>query len=326
MSSRRFFSAATISCFLLLGFVVPAAAQFPVMGSAGGGTPGYPALSAAGTDTVKRLPGVLRVVITVQGQGGNVDEALVKLNAAKDSATEKLVKLGFDKEKLRTENFSLDQSQANRRQQMERMIAQRVRQPNQAQGAVAIPESVLLRCELHAEQPLAGKTVEELLKETQAVKEKIKAADFSPKPGELSPEEEELAEEMAGMNEYYSDESAPSTDPRYIYIAAVTEEEARDAYRNAFAQAEKQADFLAQAAGVRRGRLMQLSGTLTKGQASANPYMRHNEDYYLMQMLNAENFSPEGERQYECFALSPAAMTFTFTVQATFRFESGAEP
>lgn len=311
-----------VFCTFLTCLAPAAMAQFPMTMSMSGGVPAsVPVISVTGASTLKPQPDTIRVIVSIQGQGKTAEEALQRLETEKKSASEKAGKLGFEAERLKFGNLTLDQMQESKRRQMEMMIAQRMSSPGKARPQ--IPESVTLKLEMTVEQPLNGRKTEEILKEVQLLKNKFKTADFSPKPVGLTPEEEELAEEIESMMEDYYDEPTPGNEPLFLYVAKVAENEAKAAYRDAFEQARKQGDLLAEIAGVKRGTLLHLSSNFIKNQASYSPYMSRNEDYYMLQMLNAE--SSEETKQYECLLASPDNATFIFSVQAQFRIEEGKE-
>ncbi|MCL2349327.1 MAG: SIMPL domain-containing protein [Planctomycetaceae bacterium] len=323
MILQRCFSVMT-TCFAFFIVTMTAWAQYPgflPMNMSGNTALPYPAISVSGTSTVKSLPGTIRVIIPIQVKAKTIDEAITSLQAGQKTALEKIQKIGFKKEQVEFDNFGFDQLQENKRRQMEAMISQRMNQPGQKKPEIA--ESVALRCLLIAEWPIVGKTVEEILRESYTLKQKINAADFISKKGTLTPEEEELAEEMESMNDS-SGGPESSNDPQLIYIAKISEEEGQKAYTEAFEQARKQGEFLAKAANVKLGTLMQLSAGLTKNQKSLNPYSRDYQDYdyYVMQMVS-QQFGGDSSKQLECIATAPGLVEFTFIVQAVFLMEGG---
>lgn len=297
-----------------------ALAQFSPGFFAGGGNDASPlaTISAVGSCSVKQLPEAMQAVITVQGRAKTFDEAFEKLLSEQAATVEKLQKLGVEKERVQFEGLGVDQSQENKRRQMEAMISQRMRQAGQK--PVSVPEVVTLTCKAMVEWPLAGKTPEDLLKESHAIRQKIKEADFTPKATELSLEEEELAEELGGMS-FHSGDDEDSDEPRFLYIARIPEDEVRKAYVTAFQHARKQGENLAEATGCKLGVLLKASGTMSKNTASQNPYGRHNQDYYLMQMLNSQQYGSDDTRQRECLALTAEPVTFLFGIQAVFVME-----
>lgn len=313
MNDQRAFSFSTV-CAIMFFVTASLSAQHPMPDAA----PSQPSVSVMGTSTVKCLPETIRIIITVQAKEKTVDEALKKLNAEKTAAVEKLQKLGFTKERLTFESMTLDQTQENRQRQMEAMVAGRMRQPGAKPSASS--ESVAIKTLLSAEWPLKAKTLEEILKEDFELKQKIKAADLTPEKEAMTPEEEELAEEMAMMS-YGSDDSATNLEPRFLYVATISDERARAGYKEAFENAKKQAAIQTEAAGHTLGPLVMLSARVNKGQTRQNPYSHRSEDYFLMQMLHAQQYGEDESKQFENLSLQPEEMSFTFVSSAIFALE-----
>jgi len=119
---------------------------------------------------------------------------------------------------------------------------------------------------------------------------------------------------------YRSYETESSNEPQFLFVSSVTEEESQKAYAEAFEQAQKQGDFLAQAAGFKRGTLVQLSANLIKRQGGSGPH-RGYEDYYIMQMMQSQQTDMGTSAQLECIAMTPDAAEFVFVVQTVFMIE-----
>jgi len=321
MKLQRFFSTTTL-CLAIFAATTTAWTQFPGMGMSGmTGGPGavpYPAVIASGTSSVKCLPETMRMMITLQAQGKTIEEALANMDTEQKSALDQIAKLGVAKERVRFDGLNIDPSQDDRRRQMEMMIAQRMRQPA-GQKPPTLAETVRLKCMLVAELPLTGKTPEEILKESHTLKQNIKAADFSAKKEAMTPEEEELMEEMEGMMSRYGDDSDSDDEPRILYVANIPEAESQKAYAEAFAQARKNGEFLATAAGVKLGTLMQFSGSVVNNQRSMMGYNYSRQDYYLMELL-AGSQNTLGAKQ-EVLAVTPDPMELVFYVHAVFMME-----
>jgi len=272
-------------------------------------------ISATGTSTIKRLPSTIRVIIPIQAKGQTIEDALKSLETERKTVLDKIQKIGFTEENVRVENFSFDQSQENKRRQMEMMVARRMRQAGPKKAVTT--ESVAIRCTLFAEWPMTGNTVEDIFKESHALKQKVAAANLMPKSEKLSPEEEELAEEMEAMD-YSSGEEESNNEPRFIFVAKISDEEGQKAYTEAFEQAQKQGDILAKAAGFKLVSLKQLTGNITKSQENSEPYSRYNHDPYLTQMIHSQQFGNSETKQFEGIATSPDSIVFTFIVQVSF--------
>ena len=277
-----------------------------------------PTISATGTSTIKCLPSTIRMIVPILAKGKTIDDALKSLETERKTVFEKVLKIGFVEENLKVENFSFDQSQENKRRQMERMVAQRMGQARMKKTITT--ESVAIRCMLFAEWPMTGNTIEDIFKESHTLKQKVLAANLISKPEGLSPEEEELEEEMGAMPmNYSSGEEESSNEPRFIFVAKISNEEGEKAYAEAFEQAQKQGDILAKAAGYKLGTPKQINGNITKSQGLSDPYSsRYNHDPYLSQMIQSQHFGNDVVKQFECIATSPDSITFTFIVPVSF--------
>ena len=320
MTIQRYFSTAAV-CLAIFCLTITAWAQFPMGNQPSGAVPPYPAISASGTSTIKRLPDTIRVIIPLQAKGKTIDEAFANLKTEQQTALEKIQKIGAKQENIKFESFSIDQSQKDKQRQIEMMIAQRMPTPTSTPrqtAAVALPTT--LKCMLLAEWPITGTAAEDILKESYELKQQIDAADFSPQKNELTPEEEELEEEMEAMDYRRSYDSESGNEPQFLFVSGVTEKESQKAYSEAFEQAQKQGEFLAQAIGFKRGTLMQLSANLIKRQGGLNPY-RSNDNYYVMQMMQSQQIDMGTSAQLECISMTPDAVEFVFVVQTVFMIE-----
>lgn len=329
MKFKRHFSIPTV-CFLLLCATAIQAQEGRTV----------PEVSASGTSSVNVLPEVIRVVIPLQIQAKNMDEALANLKSEKESALKKLQDIGFEKDHIQFQNVGVDREWETKRRQMEAMINQRIMQPQvmpvivpsspdgvmeyhspepQATVPVLIPEApTVLKQMIFADWPVKGKTSEDLLKESSDLMQKIKAIDFQPQK-EMTPEEEELAEEMEGFmrNSHYSDESEQNNEPKFVYIAKLSDEKKQAAYQEACANAKKHAQTLAQLTGFELGMLKTLSGYHHAATPRDLGYSG-NQDYQLIQMMSSQPSGHIQQLPVEGFSLTPEVVTFTISVQTAF--------
>ncbi len=306
MDFKRCFTAVA-ACLAYFCVVIPVEAQPSVTQQA-------PSVSVSGSSTIKRLPDSIRVIVTVQGKGKTIDEALKNLQNEEKSAIAKLQKIGFVKDKIKIEDYDFDDSQENKQRQMQMMVAQRMRKTGPQKPVES--ETVSLQCFLFAEWSIPVKTVEEILKESYTLKQKVKAANLVPKKEELTPEEEEMEEEMESM--HYPGEPESSREPRFVYVSNITEEERQQAYTEAYGNARKQGQILAKAAGANLGGLINLTGFFANTQRSTPNSYRGNDDYFLMQMIHSQRFNDGNTEQTESVGTTPAEIEFTFSVNVTF--------
>ena len=170
---------------------------------------------------------------------------------------------------------------------------------------------------LTAQWPLAGNTTEKLLLAADAVREKIKAADLAggKETPKLSPEEQELAEEMAAQaspNPGGDEEQVKPGEPRFLFVTRLSPQDRQAALADAFAKAKLQAAELAKAAGAGLGPLTGISGEAGGSTGGFNPYQRYNNynrgEYEFVQQV-AQAASPE-EQQGEALAPRPDGLGF----------------
>ena len=304
---------ATAACLVI--FFVTTSVQAQLLPDSGADS-ASPGISVTGTHVVKRLPETFRVIVTLQAKGKTFDEALAILNNEKESALDKFQTLGVDKERIEFGNFGIDQLQENKQRQMEAMVAQRVRIQNQRKSVAA--ESIALKCTVSVDWPLAGTTSEEIFKESHALKQKIKVADFTAKKVALTPEEEEMMEEMAGMI-HHIEQPGSDGGPLFIYVSKISDADAQTAYAEAFAEAVKQGEALAKATGfITMGKLTSISGRLDKRQQATNRNYAYGMDYHIMQMMHGQQLGIDGKDDSECLSANPDPVDFTFIINAVF--------
>lgn len=282
----------------------------------------YPAIAASGQHSVKCLPETVQVIVELQAKGKTIDEALSNLKTIQTNALDKLQKIGIEKERVRFEDFGIDQSQDNARRQMEMMIAQRARV---GQRNVATAESVSVKCTLFIESPLTGKTVEEILKESHTLRQKIKEANIVPQPT-MTPEEQELAEEMEGMgigpSAMGGTQQGFGNGPQLVYIANLPTEEYQKALMEAYKQARWQVGFLTTAPEPRipLGRLVQITGGVNKN-IMGDDFMyfsSSDSNYGLIRWVASQNNTASPTR---LISTNPDSMEFRVNVQVVFEIK-----
>ena len=139
--------------------------------------------------------------LQLTGKGKTLEEALAALKERREAVAAQLEKLGVDKSALVFTPPGVDDSAGAQQRRMEAMIAQRMGGRGAKKGAKPVKPPVAVTTMLTAHWPLAGDTTEKLLLAADAVREKIKAADLAggKEAPKLSPEEQEVAEEMAAQ-------------------------------------------------------------------------------------------------------------------------------
>jgi uncharacterized protein YggE len=277
-------------------------------------------LAASGTSVIKNLPTVIRVTVQLSGKGKTIEEAMAKLKERRETASAQVQKLKADKKDIKFGAPSLANAQASRQQQLEMMVAQRMGQGKKPKGLQA-PESTTVGCSMTVEWPIAGKTAEEILVESQALKQKVKAAELSGKKEaeKLTPEEEELAAEMEEAARNNGEDPQAAGEPQFLFVARITDAERQKAYADAFAKAKRNGEELAKAAGVELGPLVGLSGQGHGNQNLGEPDYSYNSGYYQRQIRLPQAAADPEAQEFESVSTDPDSVAFSFMISAVFK-------
>jgi uncharacterized protein YggE len=284
---------------------------------------GKPAVHGAGAVVVQREPTRLRMFVQVSAKGKNLEDALAKMKDRREATTTVLERLKVDKESIVFSPPSLSNPETARKQQMEAMIRAQMRQQGKKVPAgLQLPKTVTLSAMLTAEWPLEAKSTEQRLLMAQALQEKIKAADLTGRKEaqELSPEEEELAEEANRMvNERFGEQQAQQDQAQFVFVARLSKEDRKKAMADAFAKAKANAAELAAAAGTELGPLVGLSGSCS-GQSNfgENEYNQYSPGSRWRQIAAQQAGDDSGAKQDEAFSNEPDKLSFGCSVTASF--------
>jgi hypothetical protein len=159
--------------------------------------------------------------------------------------------------------------------------------------------------------------------------QKIKAADVAGRKAavaNLSPEQQEEAEEQQGAGQSAEamaemtmgmgpNAAGPPGEPKFTYVATLSDEEQAKATADAFAKARAQAGRLAKAAGTDLGPLLYLSSRRTPTANAGNPneYMAQ-----VYQNMLAGGRPPGTGDAAEAVGTSPSNVGVRITVTASF--------
>lgn len=197
---------------------------------------------------------------------------------------------------------------------MEMMLGQRNRGKKKP-AKLSAPASVV--CWLSADWTLTGSGAELLLAANE-VEEKVKAADIggAAEAEKLSPEEQELLEEMQETYGRYSggDELKPGQ-PVFAYVSRISEDERDAAMAEAFKKAKTQAAILAKAGALNLGAVKSIS---TYGTSWQQNY-RH--EYVRMQQLQAA-FGGDDDASHDTEAMGASPTSVRHVVTVTVAFEA----
>lgn len=287
--------------------------------------PGQPTISSTGMATLKRPPTAMRMHVELLAKGKTLEEALDKLKDLREVASVQLGTLKADPNSIEFGSPSLSAAQSAQKSQFEAMVRQRMSSRGKGLPAgLQAPKSVTVSMTLSAEWPLEADDPPGLLLAAQALQEEVKAADLagSKDAEKLSPEEEELAEEMAAMMRNSGQEEAPLGQPQFLYVARISEQERDKVLAEAFGKAKSQAARLAQAAGAQLGPLVGLGGG-GGGQTSfdASDFgmsSNYASQRYLRRLMGQQAISGMGEMQNEAMGGNPGSLTFAFYITASF--------
>lgn len=305
-----------------------ARAQF---GGYGGGIMAGPAqevISGTGSVVLKRSATRMRMYVELSGKAETLEEALAKLEQRRQAAVTQLETLRADTKSVTLGKPTLSNPQTAQRRQFEQMVIERMgSRVKEVPKGLKVPKTVIVSMRLSAEWPLDAASPEQLLLATEALKEKVTAADLAgtKQTEELSPEEAELAEEMAAMMSDQGEEQVPVGKPHFVYVARISEADRDRAMAEAFGKAKLQAGQLARAAGIGLGPLVGISGA-GGGQSSYgndSSYLSYGyaRQEYLGRLVGMEATSGMAEAPGEAVATDPSELVFRFHVGANFRLE-----
>jgi hypothetical protein len=286
-------------------------------------------LAATGTAQLQRPPTMLRMHLQLTAKGKTLEEALGALKDRREAARAQLEKLNADKTSITFGNPTVSNAQNAQQRRMEMLVAQRMGSRGaKAKSAKPVTLPVTVVTLLTAQWPIEGDNPDKLLLAGETLREKVKAAALAgPKEAEqLSPAEQELAEEMAEDMQQQrgsGEEPAPTGTPQFLYVARLSPKDRETGLADAFAKAKSQAAELAKAAGVPLGRLVGLTGGAYGRNAFNNEemggYGYSRQDYMFMQRAAMQQFLPNAEPlQEEAVSTQPGALAFDFHLTATF--------
>jgi hypothetical protein len=194
-----------------------------------------------------------------------------------------------------------------------------VARPSSARNPVrARPKLFVASATLRAEWPLEDANTDKIVAAAAAIREKVAAADLSANRTKqnLTPEEQELVEEAAmapqspsssGM--FIATLSDGKSSVAFVYVAVLSDEQRRKLLADGFAQAKKEAESLAEAAGKRLGDLVGLYSS------SHNTCMLGRDfggDYADSPLVSSD--------ERETVAENPAKLEFRLDVSAAYNF------
>lgn len=292
----------------LAGFVLP---DSPLSAQA----PAVEGVHGHGRAEVSVRPERMVMSVHLVAKGKDVAEALEKMKGVRSKAEETLAKLGPVEGSVTFGDPGVDPSEAERREQMEAMYRSRLASRRGGKAPqVAAPVTVLMP--VTATFALKGADPAAVLVEVTELQAKIRGADLAAakSAAEVSPEEAELAEEMAQMQQEYQRRGGevPGT-PTFVFAATVPKEAAERALGEACRQARERAETLARAAGEELGVLRSLRSSSGSGMAGGDEY----GEYYRARMA-AIRRQPGGVKEGELVGEGLGPLVYEVEVDATY--------
>lgn len=275
-------------------------------------------VSAAGTAEIKHAAEFLRVQVELSGKGKDMKEALAKLKDKKELAIAQLTNLGVAKADVSIADPSVVSERNDRQRQIEMMMMQRRGGVKKPDAKNKQPDPIVVSAVLKADVPLKAGSPEELLQAGHTLQAKIKAADLggTKETEKLSPQDEELAEEMQEMNRMMAEGGEVRRgEASFVYVYKVTPTEHDKALKEAFAKASAQASRLAAAAGVELGALHSLQGNLVPGTAD---YMAEYYGRMNRMMREGDGDQQDKEDKTEAVGMNPVKVNLRVSVSVSF--------
>jgi len=304
-----------LSMTFILCFAVPVAGQ------------DASTVTASGSAVVKQMPERLRMVVQIQAKGSTIEAALQSLKERRKTAENRLKELEAIDESI---EFGPPQRSVAFSQQQREMMEMLQRQ---LQGRGEIAERMLkanpsvVSLTLRADWALEAETPEDLLLASHRLTEKIRAADpaSTEEAQQLTPEEEEVLEELAGLTSDYGYETeSDAVEPRWLYVATISAAQRKQALAEAFEKAKQEATLLAEAAGAYLGPIVSL-GSMHSGNETFDEYGYGHSPYsYRMAQMQMQMAASVNEN--EAIATEPGEVTFTVQINADFRLFDGGPP
>lgn len=306
--------------FAVSGLVPPALGQ-PFL------TDSQSSVTGSGASEVKRMPQIMRMRIVITSQGKDMTEALAGLKDRLTAAKTQVAALGASKDTIASDLPQVAAENNDRRRQMEMLMAQRMRggrRPSAKKEDVKPPVSV--SSTLTAEWPLKAAAEDGLLLAVTALEDKIKSADLAglKEQSKLSPEEQELSEELAAEQmAMYSDEGPKPGEPIFMFVAPIQADERDKLLAEGFQKAKEHAARLAKAAGADLGTLRSLADNpidVSDEMSLSSPYGGGGA-YRMMQMMQSARGSL-GAESSEAVGLQPGQLTYRVMVTASFELKA----
>ena len=219
-------------------------------------------LVAIGVAKSEGMADRLRVTMTVKAKGADMEKAIEVLKKRQKSAKIKMEKMGVIEDSIEFGSISTGGGGSRQAQIMQAMMNQ-ARGDKRMERMMKVKPPASVQVSLSADWKLGADLDEvEMLINADKLKTKIIAADIdsASEKDELTPAQEELAEEMAQMANRYG-ESGESSGTEFVFVRKVSAEDVKKLVAEAVADGKKKAQELADSTGVKLGAIYRVAST-----------------------------------------------------------------
>lgn len=270
-------------------------------------------VTVAGTASLQKQPTVLRVSVPVTGEGKDLAEALGKLAKARDDAKAKLTALKpIEGSLVVGESTMADVSQLGMSaQQRQYQMMVNMRRGNQKPAAApAVTASAMITANFAIPVGSGDEALTKAYDLEKQIKTAVTPAATSGEPKKLTPEEQEMAEELAAAGQ-----GAPKPgEPSITYVLTVSDDDAAKLTADALSKAKAQATLLANAAGLKLGGIRNLRSDVNGGSGS-DDMMNGMSGVFRAAMGVAADASREAT------GTTPGAVSYTVTVSVSYALQ-----
>ena len=217
---------------------------------------GMEGIAASATEKIPVKPDKIRLTLWFQAQGKDVKSAMAALNEQKEKVKKELETMKIEKDTLKFSSPRIVPRNTSSRQMM--MMGGNGEATNPPPTLFTAMEAV------RGEWALPVKEGDALAMLPATLKEQISVRDLSGRKAKpkLNAEELEQFEELqAMMQERYMYDDRNSEMTQIEFVATVAESDYQTAFSKAFQNASKEAQILAQSAGVKIGKMKAITKT-----------------------------------------------------------------
>lgn len=238
-------------------------------------TPPLAGLHGTGRAELAVRPERMLVTMDLTAKGTDVADALEKSKGIRAKAEAELTKLGAMKGSLTFGEPQVDPFDKQRREQMEELLRSRLSARRTGGKAPPIVSSVTVLLPVQAVFVLTTADPAAQLVEVAGLQARIKGIDLTAAKAaaELTPEEQELAEELAEAKlSYERGGGRKRGEPAFAFTATVGPEQRQKVMKEAFEAARAEVDALARASGTAVGPLRGARVEVTPGREGRETY------------------------------------------------------